>query len=144
MIRGSRFFCVCRGSHACCCFLSVSRYILKIADIFGIAPIYLENRRYNWSYDRYISKIADIIYSKDQLYNFIYRIGHNYREQRVYKKSSGLSPSFLFHYFFSSFLASAFFSSKRSFKSLSSTFTSAFLISFIIRSFMNSPSCAFF
>ena len=28
---------------------SVSRYISKIADIFGVAPIYFENRRYIWS-----------------------------------------------------------------------------------------------
>ena len=33
----------------CCVVLSVSRYIMKIADINWVALIYFENRRYNWS-----------------------------------------------------------------------------------------------
>lgn len=32
-----------------CRFLSVNRYIMKIADINGVALIYFENRRYKWS-----------------------------------------------------------------------------------------------
>ncbi len=41
-----------------CLFLSVSRYIRKIADIIPVALIYFENRRYNSSCADIISLIA--------------------------------------------------------------------------------------
>lgn len=42
---------LCIGFYVCmlCRFLSVSRYIMKIADINWVATIYFENRRYNLS-----------------------------------------------------------------------------------------------
>ncbi|MFD3215847.1 hypothetical protein [Bacillus sp. BR_7a] len=43
-------FRVGAASFLSCQFLSVSRYIRKIADIIQVAPIYPENRRYNFTY----------------------------------------------------------------------------------------------
>ena len=40
----------CNSVSFLCCHLSISRYIRKIADIFQVAPIYSENRRYNFTY----------------------------------------------------------------------------------------------
>ena len=40
----------CNSVSFLCRHLSISRYIRKIADIFQVAPIYSENRRYNFTY----------------------------------------------------------------------------------------------
>ncbi|MGN4630309.1 hypothetical protein ACTFQO_17970 [Bacillus cereus group sp. MYBK29-1] len=57
-------FRVGAASFLSCQFLSVSRYIRKIADIIQVAPIYFENRR--------LIQVAPI-YPENRRYNFTYR-----------------------------------------------------------------------